>query len=98
MQARMTHPAMVVPDAMDALQAVGASVGKGGLPPPTIELVNLRVSQINGCSTCLDRHARSAKQLGETDERLAVVAGLRDAPYLTGTQHAAVAPGRAHNR
>src|SRR5437016_1429903 len=98
MQARMTHPAMVVPDAMDALQAVGASVGKGGLPPRTIELVNLRVSQINGCSTCLDGHARSAKQLGETDERLAVLAGWRDAPYFTDTERAAFALAEAMTR
>jgi AhpD family alkylhydroperoxidase len=83
----MTHPAMVVPGAMDALQAVGATLGKaldenGALSPLTIELVNLRVSQINGCSTCLEGHAVSAKKLGETDERLFVVAGWRDAEGL----------------
>jgi AhpD family alkylhydroperoxidase len=98
MHARMTHPAMVVPDAMDALQAVGASVGKGGVPPRTIELVNLRVSQINGCSTCLDGHARSARQLGESDERLFVVAGWRDAPYFTDAERAAFALAEAMTR
>ena len=98
MQARMNHPAVVVPDAMDALQAVGASVGKGGLPPRTIELVNLRVSQINGCSTCLHGHALSAKELGETDERLSVVAGWRDAPYFTDAERAAFALAEAMTR
>lgn len=98
MQARMAHPAMVVPDAMDALQAVGASVGKGGLPALTIELVNLRVSQINGCSTCLHGHAYSAKQLGETDERLAVLAGWRDAPDFTDAERAAFALAEAMTR
>ncbi len=98
MQARMTHPAMVVPGAMDALQAVGQSVGKGGLPPRMIELVNLRVSQINGCATCLDGHARRAKQLGETDERLFVVAAWREAPYFTDQGRAAFALAEAMTR
>ena len=98
MQARMSHPAMVVPDAMAALQAVGASVGKSGLSPLTIELVNLRVSQINGCATCLEGHAHSARQLGETDERLFVVAGWRDAPYFTDAERAAFALAEAMTR
>jgi AhpD family alkylhydroperoxidase len=98
MQPRMTHPAMIVPGAMDALQAVGATVGAGGLSPRTIELVNLRVSQINGCSTCLEGHARSAKQHGETEERLFVVAGWRDAPYFTDAERAAFALAEAMTR
>ena len=98
MQARMSHPAMVVPDAMDALQAVGASVGNGGLPPLTIELVNLRVSQINGCATCLEGHGLSAKKLGETDQRLFVVAAWREAPYFTDAERAAFALAEAMTR
>jgi AhpD family alkylhydroperoxidase len=98
MQARMNHPAMVVPDAMDALQAVGAAVGNGGLSPRTIELVNMRVSQINGCATCLEGHARVAQQLGETDERLFVVAGWRHAPYFTDAERAAFALAEAMTR
>jgi len=70
MQARMTNPAMVVPDAMQALQALGASVAKGGVPPRTLELVHLRAIQINGCSVCVDMHPRIARKAGETDERL----------------------------
>ena len=46
--ARMGHPAMVVPGAMEALQAVGAAVAATGLPVRTIDLINLRVSQIAG--------------------------------------------------
>jgi AhpD family alkylhydroperoxidase len=103
MQPRMTHPAVVVPGAMDALQAVGATVGQaldenGVLSPLTIELVNLRVSQINGCSTCLEGHAISAKKLGETEERLHVVAGWRDAPYFTDAERAAFALAEAMTR
>ena len=98
MEARMNHPAMVLPDAMPALQAVGASVGQGGLAPLTIELVNMRASQINGCAVCLEGHARHAKADGETDERLAVVAGWRDAPFFTEAERAALALTEAVTR
>ena len=53
LQPRMQHPAMIVPDAMAALQAVGAAVGQGDVADSTIELVNMRASQINGCGVCL---------------------------------------------
>jgi AhpD family alkylhydroperoxidase len=69
MQARMNHPAMVVPDAMNALQAL-AGLTRHGLPERLLELVHLRASQINGCSACVDMHPRLARKAGETDERL----------------------------
>ena len=46
--ARIGQPAMVLPGAMDALQAVGAAIAASGLPQRTIDLVNMRVSQIQG--------------------------------------------------
>ncbi len=98
MQSRMTHPAMIVPGAMEALQAVGAAVGRGGLTPTLVELVNLRASQINGCSVCLEGHAIAAKKAGETDERLFVIAGWRDAPYFTDAERAALALTEAMTR
>ena len=82
MQARMNHPAMVVPDAMKVLQSLG-DVTKKGLPEKLLELVHLRASQINGCSVCVDMHPKIAKKVGETDERLFCVAAWRDAPYFT---------------
>ena len=83
LQPRLQHPAMLLPDAMAALQAVGASVGQGDVSDQTIELVNMRASQINGCGVCLVGHVRGAKKHGETDDRLAAVAGWRDAPFFT---------------
>ena len=59
MEARITHPAMTVPGAMDALLALGKSAKKAGMPPRTLDLVHLRASQINGCSVCVDMHART---------------------------------------
>ena len=91
MEPRMTHPAMIVPGAMDALQAVGKSVHKSGLTPVLIELVNLRASQINGCSVCVDMHARELKDAGESDERIWGVGAWRESPYFSDAERAALA-------
>jgi len=97
-QARMTNPAFVVPDAMQALQALGKAIQKGGVPAKTLELVNLRASQINGCGVCAVQHSRIAKKLGETDERLFAVAAWREAPYFTDAERAALALTEAATR
>ena len=98
MQARMKNPAMILPETMQALMALKASVEKGGVPSSTIELIHLRASQINGCSVCLDMHARMLKKAGETDERLFTVAGWRDAPWFTDAERAALALTEAVTR
>jgi len=97
-ESRMKNPAMVVPDAMQALQALGASVAKTGVPPRTLELVHLRASQINGCSVCVDMHPRIAKKAGETDERLFAVAAWRETPYFNDAERAALALTEALTR
>jgi AhpD family alkylhydroperoxidase len=88
-QARMKSPAMIVPDAMKALLALNTATEKGGVASTTIALVQLRASQINGCSVCVDMHSRYLKKAGETDERLFAVAAWRDAPYFTDAERAA---------
>jgi AhpD family alkylhydroperoxidase len=98
LQPRMQHPAMVVPDALPALQAVGAVVGAGGVPDRTIALVNLRAGQINGCGVCLVGHARGAKRGGETDDRIVALAGWREAPFFTAAERAALALTEAVTR
>jgi len=54
MQARMKNPAMIVPNAIEALQALGKCAEQGAVPSRTLGLVHLRASQINGCSVCVD--------------------------------------------
>jgi AhpD family alkylhydroperoxidase len=98
MQARISNPAMTVPGAFDALQAVSAAAGQSDLPHRTIELVNLRASQINGCGVCVDMHSRGAKKAGETDERLFTVAAWRDSPSFNDAERAALALTEAATR
>ncbi|CCW10745.1 carboxymuconolactone decarboxylase family protein [Rhodococcus aetherivorans] len=98
MKARMTNPALVLPDAVTALQALGNAADGGGLPARTTHLVHLRASQINGCSVCVDMHPRLAKKDGETDKRLFAVAAWREAPYFTDAERAALALTEAVTR
>ncbi len=98
MNARMKNPAMMFPEAMQALFALGAVGEKAGLPKRTLELVHLRASQINGCSVCVDGHWRIAKKLGEAEERLFAVGAWRDAPYFTDAERAALALTEAITR
>src|SRR5215510_1535266 len=97
-KARMRQPAMVLAGAMQALQALGISEKKGGVSSTTLELIHLRASQINGCSVCVDMHARDLRKAGETDERLFAVAAWRDTPYFTDAERAALALTEAVTR
>ncbi len=97
-QARMTQPAVMIPEAMQALWALGAATHGYGLPRVTAGLVHLRASQINGCSGCVEMHARGLKQSGESDERVFAVAAWRDSPYFNDAERAALALTEAVTR
>ena len=98
MQPRLKNPALLIPEAMQPLQALHTVVAKADLPAKLHALVHLRASQINGCSVCVDLGARQAKKEGETDERLAAVAAWRDAPWFTDAERAALALTEAVTR
>jgi AhpD family alkylhydroperoxidase len=94
----MQNPALAVPAALEALQALSKAIQATGLPPKTIELVSLRASQINGCGVCAVQHPQIARRLGETDQRLFAVAAWRDAPWFTDAERAARALTEAETR
>jgi len=98
MQARMKNPAMVVPGAMDSLLGLAQAVKDSGIPVRTLELMNIRASQINGCGVCLDMHPNIARKAGETDQRLFAVAGWRDTTYFDDAERAALALTEAVTR
>jgi AhpD family alkylhydroperoxidase len=98
MQARMKHPAFLVPGVMDALQALSKATGSDVLAPVTRKLVQLRASQINGCSQCVDMHAKEMKKAGETDERIVAVGAWRHAPYFSDAERTALALTEALTR
>jgi len=98
MQARMKNPALILPAAMSALQALNKSVVGNGVPHKTIALVQLRASQINGCGQCLDMHSHMMKNEGETDERLFGIAAWRECPFYSEPERAALALTEAVTR
>ncbi|WP_436493904.1 carboxymuconolactone decarboxylase family protein [Actinokineospora sp. HUAS TT18] len=91
MQARMANPATIVPDAMQALLGLGKAINKVGVPALTMHLVYLRASQINGCSVCVDMHARDAKKAGASDEKIWAVGAWRETTRLDEAERAALA-------
>jgi AhpD family alkylhydroperoxidase len=97
MQARMKHPAMVLPEAMKALQALSKST-ESDLPLVTRKLVELRASQINGCSQCVDMHARELKKADQSDTRIFAVAAWRHTTYFSEAERAALALAEALTR
>ena len=98
MQARMPNPAVVLPEAMKALWALKMATNDRGVPAKTVHLVELRASQLNGCSVCVDMHWREARKAGETDERLFAVAAWREAPWFDDAERAALALTEALTR
>ena len=98
MEPRMTNPTMVVPGAMAALQKLAAGARRSGLPATTLYLVEVRASQINGCSVCLDMHTRELRNAGEPDERIFMVGAWHEAPYYSEAERAALALTEALTR
>ncbi|KLI99386.1 carboxymuconolactone decarboxylase family protein [Streptomyces albidoflavus] len=75
--------------------AVGVEAAEAGLDRTLIELVNLRVSQINGCAYCLKVHTEAALRGGESTLRLGVLAAWRDTEVFTARERAALALAEA---
>ena len=98
MQARMKNPLIAIPDALKAAQAVDKATEAADLPLALRKLVQLRASQINGCSLCVDMHARELKKANEKDERIFAVAAWREAPYFTDAERAALALAESATR
>jgi AhpD family alkylhydroperoxidase len=98
MEPRMNHPVAVVPGAMEALQGLSTAAARTGLPFAVRKMVELRASQINACSFCVDMHARELRKAGESEERIATVAAWREAPWFSDAERAALALTEALTR
>ena len=81
----------IAPKAYQAMAAVGAITSQSTLGMPLIELVQTRVSQINGCAFCLDMHARDLRKQGETWQRINSLATWREVGFYSERERAALA-------
>lgn len=98
MRSRMQNPAVVLSGAMQPIQEIFKAVHSGGVAGEILELVHLRVSQINGCSACVDGGVKTARKAGVSEERLATVVAWRETPYFTDEERAALALAEAATR
>jgi AhpD family alkylhydroperoxidase len=98
MEPRIENPALTVPGIMPALQRMTDAAKKSGVPETTLYLIELRASQINGCSVCADMHSRELKAAGESDARIFTLATWRETPYFSDAERAALALTEAATR
>jgi AhpD family alkylhydroperoxidase len=77
--------------AMRALHLSSAEAAEqAGLNPGLLELIRIRVSQINGCAFCLDLHTRDARTGGEEERRIYALNAWRESPFFTAEERAAL--------
>ncbi|HSY44163.1 MAG TPA: carboxymuconolactone decarboxylase family protein [Candidatus Acidoferrum sp.] len=81
----------VAPDTFQALLGLHKHLTQV-LPDAKLRaLIEVRVSQINGCAFCLDMHSTEARHLGESQQRLDCLAAWREAPFFSDRERAALA-------
>ena len=94
MQTEHVHVDKQSPAAYHAMVAVASTVTRlakdSGLSRDLVELVNVRVSQLNGCASCLEIHHRRAAIAGVTDKQLACVSTWRDTELFSERERAAL--------
>jgi AhpD family alkylhydroperoxidase len=55
------------------------------------DLIKIRASQINGCAYCIDKHAKDARAIGETEQRIYALNAWRETPFFTAEERAILA-------
>lgn len=98
MNVRLDNPMMLLPDLNQPFLHLNKALGAAGVSGATMELVHLRISQINGCGVCVYGGVDAAKKHGETDERLHSVAIWRESPLFTDAEKAALGLAEAGTR
>ncbi len=76
------------PEALQAMLAMERFARNSGIEPALYELIKIRASQINGCSFCLDMHAKDLLNMGESLERIVLLTVWREAPVYTEKERA----------
>lgn len=79
------------PEIMASVRQLNGAVDRCGLEKSLLHLIKLRASQINGCSFCVDMHSREARQDGETEQRLYLVAAWKESPLFSERERIAFA-------
>ena len=78
------------PAAIDALSGINRYLDGSSLPRALRLLVEIRISQINGCVYCVDMHNRQAREGGEGQQRLDCLCIWRDVDFFDERERAAL--------
>jgi AhpD family alkylhydroperoxidase len=78
-------------DVLGAMLGLNKAIESPGLDRKLLYLVEVRVSQINGCGFCIDMHTKDARLEGETEQRLYLLSAWREAPLYSDRERAALA-------
>jgi len=76
--------------AIQAMLGLSGYLAKSGLEKNLLHLVELLVSQINGCAYCLDMHSKDFRAAGDTEQRLYLIAAWRESPVYSERERAAL--------
>lgn len=79
------------PGALQAMLGLATFLHRSGFDKKLLDLINLRVSQINGCAYCIDMHWKDLRAAGENEQRLYGLDAWRESPYYTDRERAALA-------
>ena len=90
MQSRLNHFA-VAPQLMQPMLDMEECLKTAGLEHSLIELVKLRVSQINGCAFCIHMHTHDARAQDESEDRLHLLNAWRESSLYSERERAALA-------
>ena len=83
MTARVPVDTKKFADVFGAMFGIGKVIDGSGLDHKLLYLVEMRVSQINGCGYCIDMHTKDARLEGETEQRLYLLNAWREAPLYS---------------
>ncbi len=92
------HYTKVSPGAYHALLDLEKYLHECGLEEALLNLVKLRVSQINGCAYCLDMHWKDLRAIGESEQRLYSLDAWEESSYYSDRERAALAWAEAVTR
>lgn len=81
--------------AIQQMLTISSYAQESGLDRNLLELVNMRISQINGCAVCLAMHSKALREAGEREDRLHLLNAWRETDWFSGRERAALSWGEA---
>lgn len=97
MSTRVNH-FNVTPALVKSLSELSMATGNVSVTPTLKHLIDIRVSQLNGCAFCLDMHVKEAKIDGERELRIHHLPVWRESPLFSAREKAALAFAEALTR